>query len=150
MKAAIVEAQGAVGDEIADRARDPDLAGRRGGRHARADGDGDAGDPPSHSFDLAGVGPHPHGQAERLDARRDRLRAADGPGGSIERGHEAVASSVDLVSPEADELAPHAGTSEGRERIKVLERDNRELRRANEILKAPPYRYRFRTDGQTL
>ena len=51
--------------------------------------------------------PGPDLEAERAHAGADRARGADGPGGAVEGGQEAVARGVDLAPAEPRELLAH-------------------------------------------
>jgi hypothetical protein len=53
--------------------------------------DGDTTDVFTDQLDLTGVDPSPDAQAERFEELTDRAEALNGPGGSVECGHQPVA-----------------------------------------------------------
>src|SRR6188472_864549 len=65
---------------------------------------GDSAGPTAHQFNLAGMHAGPNYESDRPDGRSDRLRAANGAGGSVERREESVSSRVDLTTVEAAKL----------------------------------------------
>ena len=60
---------------------------------------------PGGADDLAGVQPGPDLEAELANGRDAAQGAADRPGGPVERRQEAITGRVDLLAPEARELA---------------------------------------------
>ena len=64
---------------------------------------------PSAELDLSRVESGTHGQIQRSDAFDNRLRAANGAGGAVEGGEEAVARRIDLAPVEAGDLTANSG-----------------------------------------
>src|SRR5262249_275358 len=63
----------------------------------------------AEQFNLAGVQPGPHCDAESSGLVADGAGAADGSGWPVEGGQEAVAHGLDLAAPKASEVATHHG-----------------------------------------
>src|SRR5213594_1924706 len=95
---------------------------------------GDAAHPRSRDLALPCVKPRPQLEAERMDCVADGAGAADGPGGAVEDGEEAVARHVDFSPAKAFELPPgHADVSiENLPPASVTHR-GRPLRRAHDV-----------------
>src|SRR5215813_10461712 len=105
MHAAFLERQAGARDEISHGIGDERLARTRQSSHARADVNGDPTELLSNDLAFASMAPGTYFDAERADARRDRLSAANGSGRAIERRKEAVARRIDLASTKAHELS---------------------------------------------
>src|SRR5215831_464611 len=105
MRATFLERQARACDEIPHGIGDEHLARTRQSSHACADVNGDATELLPNDLAFAGMAPGTYFDAERADARRDRLSAANGSGRAIERCEEAVARRVDLASTKARELS---------------------------------------------
>src|SRR5262249_61018860 len=92
------------GHEIAHRARHEHFAGVGRCSDARADGERDPGELVLVEFAVADVHAYTQRQAEGADTLDDRLGGAYRAGGAVERGEEAVACGVALLTAEAREL----------------------------------------------
>src|SRR5262249_31590710 len=103
---AALEADSGAGHEILGRTGDENLPGRRGGRDARSDVHGDSTDLFTEHLTFTGVETTTDLDAERPDLIADAGRTANSARRAIERGEQAIASSVDLAPPESCELAP--------------------------------------------
>jgi hypothetical protein len=74
---------------------------------ALSDVDGYSPDVVSAEFDLAGVEPDPHPEAELVEGVADRASAAKGTSGTVEGRHETVAHGVDCTTAESLDLAAY-------------------------------------------
>ena len=105
--APVFEIDARTGDEVNDRARDKDFV--RFGEIADALGhvDRDSGEIVAAPFDLTAVQPGADIQPQRSDDFAYGRGAVDGSGRAIKGGQESVAGRLDLLTPEALELATH-------------------------------------------
>src|SRR5581483_4646450 len=104
--AAFRESQPRSGHQLLGRAGHENFAGRSEIRDAGGDMDGNSADVVSDGFDLARMESDAHLKAKGRRVLHDRVRAADGASRTVERGQEAVAERLYLMSAEAHELAP--------------------------------------------
>ena len=94
--------------------------GLRQGLHPGGGVHRDAADVVAAELDLAGVGAGPDLDAERAEGGDDLDGAANGAGGPVEGGDEAVTGRVDLPTAEAGQLASHHGVVGVEERAPAL------------------------------
>ena len=104
--AGVFEREARARDEVFDRRRDEHVARLGEPGDARSDVDGDPADRIAVELHLARVDPGPDLDTERLHRVGDRLRAADGARGAVERRQEAVAGGIDLTPSVPFELDP--------------------------------------------
>src|SRR5829696_6146950 len=125
MGAALLEVDPGADDELADRARDQDLAGAGERGHPRADVHRHAGHVAAHDLDLAGVDASANLDPQLSGAVAGLARAPDRARGPVEGGQEPVPERlylVTLVGPQGladdrvvrrDQLAPAAIAERG-------------------------------------
>src|SRR5207302_1218823 len=87
-----------AGDELADGAGDEDLPGAGLGGDAGAEVDGDTADLAVHELDLAGVETGADLEALPMQLVGEAAGAADGGGGAVEDGEEAVSGTIHLAA----------------------------------------------------
>src|SRR5438105_2665806 len=95
--AAVREDEPRADDEVPDRARHEHITGFRLRGDTCADVDGEAANRCSVELDLAGVDADPYVEAESAGVVADREATANGTGGAVEDGEEAVACDVDFA-----------------------------------------------------
>jgi hypothetical protein len=76
---------------------------------------GDAANVPVHDLALTSVDADPEGKAASLGSVADAEGAADGAGGPVEGGQEAIAEVFDFSATEAGEVSPHVLVVGGQE-----------------------------------
>jgi hypothetical protein len=103
--ASVLEAQPRSGDEISHRARNEYFAGVCSSGYARTDAERDSGQFSLVELTLADVDTGAQREAERPDARDDRLGGANRAGRAVERGEEPVARGVPFFAAEACEFS---------------------------------------------
>jgi hypothetical protein len=102
--AAVVKGRARAGDEIDDGARHEYLAGLCGFADAMGEVHGDAGEFGAASFDFTGVDADPDFEADLAGGVADRGSAAEGAGGSVEGGEDAVTGESLMLAREPCQL----------------------------------------------
>jgi len=105
--AAVLELDARPHDEILDRGGHQDLARAGQRRDPGRDVDGEPAEVLAPDLAFSGVQPDPKLHPERPGRLNNLLCAADGPGWTVEGGHEAVPGGVDLLAPGSPQLVSH-------------------------------------------